>query len=126
MTAVTRGARDRRPLVVTGITAVVSLALVVLAARGGWLGPDVGRGDGFCEAAHPGWVRQPANTWSNLGFVVAGLAVAWHASRRDRLGGALAAHPGPPPRSPCSSSSSARGAWRCTPPSPTSAATSTC
>ncbi|MGG5260608.1 ceramidase domain-containing protein [Phycicoccus avicenniae] len=94
MTAAAPGGRDRRPVVVTGLTAVLSLALAVLAARFGWLGPDVGRGDGFCEAARPGWVRQPANTWSNLGFVVAGLAVAWHASRPERLGGTLRAHPG--------------------------------
>jgi hypothetical protein len=86
--------RDLRPLVVAVATAVVSLALVVAAARWGWLGPDVGRGDGFCEAAHPGWIRQPANTWSNLGFVIAGLAVAWYAGERARLGVTLGAHPG--------------------------------
>jgi len=85
--------RDLRPLVVASITAVLSLGLAVAAARWGWLGPDVGRGDGFCEAARPGWVRQPANTWSNLGFVVAGLAVAWYAGDRSRLGVTLGAHP---------------------------------
>ncbi len=93
MSALAPGGRDLPPVVVTGITAALSLTLVLLAARWGWLGPDVGRGDGFCEAARPGWVRQPANTWSNLGFVLAGLAVAWHASRPERLGGALGAHP---------------------------------
>lgn len=71
--------RDLRPLVVAATVAVVSLALVVTGAARGWLGPDTGRGDGFCEAAVTGWVRQPANTWSNLAFVVAGLAVAWRA-----------------------------------------------
>ncbi len=50
-----------------------------LAARGGWLGTDVGRGDGFCEAARSGWLKQPANALSNLGFVVAGLAIGWRA-----------------------------------------------
>ena len=85
---------DRRPLLVAGVTAAVSLALVLAAVRWGWLGPDVGRGDGFCEAARPGWVRQPANTWSNLGFVLAGLAVAAHAAHRHRLGLTLGAHPG--------------------------------
>ena len=86
--------RDLRPLVVAGATAVLSVALVLAAARWGWLGPDVGRGDGFCEAARPGWIRQPANSWSNLGFVVAGLAVAWYAADRARLGVTLGAHPG--------------------------------
>jgi hypothetical protein len=97
--------RDLRPLVVAGVTAVLSLALVLAAARWGWLGPDVGRGDGFCEAARASWIRQPANTWSNLAFVIAGLAVAWYAGDRLRL---------------------ARGAWRCTRPRATSVGTSTC
>ena len=88
------GARDLRPLLVAGLTAVISLSLVLAAARFGWLGPDVGRGDGFCEASRPGWIRQPANTWSNLAFVIAGLAVAWYAADRVRLGLTLGAHPG--------------------------------
>lgn len=86
--------RDLRPLLVAATTAVLSLTLVLAAARLGWLGPDVGRGDGFCEAARPSWVRQPANTWSNLAFVVAGLAVAWYAADRLRLGLTMGAHPG--------------------------------
>ncbi|KGN42400.1 hypothetical protein N801_17210 [Knoellia aerolata DSM 18566] len=75
-------------------TAVLTLGAVLAAARWGWLGPDVGRGDEFCEAARPGWIRQPANTWSNLGFVVSGLAVAGHAGNRARLGLTLGRHPG--------------------------------
>ncbi len=60
-------------------TAVVSLTAMFLAARYGWLGEDVGRGANFCEAARRGWLKQPANALSNLGFVAAGLAVSWHA-----------------------------------------------
>lgn len=85
--------RDLRPLVAAAAVAVVSVAVVVAAARWGWLGPDVGRGSEFCEAPRPGWVRQPANTWSNLGFVAAGLAVAWYAADRLRLGLTMGAHP---------------------------------
>jgi hypothetical protein len=65
--------RSYRPLALAAAVAVVSTGLLVLAVGQGWLGPDVGRGDTFCEAARPGWVRQPANSFSNLGFVVAGL-----------------------------------------------------
>ncbi|WP_241153677.1 ceramidase domain-containing protein [Nocardioides pantholopis] len=68
---------------------MVSTGLLVLAVGQGWLGPDVGRGDGFCEAARDGFVKQPANTFSNLGFVVAGLLVAWRAGRADLLGDVL-------------------------------------
>ena len=72
-----------RPLVTTGTVAVASVALLALAVAQGWLGPDVGRGANFCEAARDGLVRQPANTLSNAGFVVAGLLVARRAGRLD-------------------------------------------
>jgi hypothetical protein len=54
----------------------MSVGLLVVAVGQGWLGADVGRGANFCEAPHDGWIRQPANTVSNAGFVVAGLLVA--------------------------------------------------
>jgi hypothetical protein len=73
-------------------TAVVSGGLLALALWQGWLGPDVGRGATFCEAARDGVVRQPANTFSNVGFVVAGLLIAWHAGARVRVGPSLPAH----------------------------------
>ena len=94
MTSEARRGRDLRPLAAAALTAVVSLALVLAAARWAWLGPDVGRGGGFCEAPRAGWIRQPVNTWSNVGFVLAGLAVAWYAADRARLGPTLGAHPG--------------------------------
>ena len=36
----------------------------------------------FCEESLCAWIRQPANTWTNIGFVLAGLAI-WRASLRD-------------------------------------------
>jgi len=73
---------NRRPLAVAGAVAVASVALLGAAVTWGWLGPDVGRGGNFCERAVDGLVKQPANTGSNIGFVVAGLLIAWHASSR--------------------------------------------
>lgn len=70
---------DPRPVLAATLVAAVSLTTLVLAAQHGWLGPDVQRGAGFCEAARPGWLAQPANALSNLGFVVAGLLIGWHA-----------------------------------------------
>jgi hypothetical protein len=70
-----------RPLVVCGAVAVTSVGLLVLSLATGWLGPDVGRGANFCEAPRGGWVRQPANTLSNAGFVLAGLLIAHRAGR---------------------------------------------
>lgn len=74
-------ARSLRPFTIATVVAVVSTGALVLAVGAGWLGPDVGRGANFCEAARDGWVKQPANTLSNAGFVVAGLVIAWHAGR---------------------------------------------
>lgn len=74
-----------RPLVVTCVVAVVSVGLLALAVVHGWLGPDVGRGGDFCEAARSGAVRQPANSWSNLAFVVAGLVIAWRVQPSSRM-----------------------------------------
>ena len=86
--------RDLRPLAITGAVAVVSVGLLVLAVAGDWLGAAVGRGDVFCEVPHDldgpfGDWFQPANSLSNLGFVVAGLAVAWRAGRPELLGDVL-------------------------------------
>jgi hypothetical protein len=35
----------------------------------------------YCEASRDGWIKQPANTWSNLGYVLAGLLVGFVAGR---------------------------------------------
>lgn len=67
------------PFALAMLTAGLSVGLLAVAVVNGWLGPDVGRGGGFCEAARGGLVKQPANTMSNLGFIVAGLAIAWRA-----------------------------------------------
>ena len=53
----------------------VSLSVFCVLALVGWPGTFVGAGGGFCEAFREGAIKQPANTWSNLGFVVAGLWV---------------------------------------------------
>lgn len=71
-----------QPLGIASAVAVASVGLLAAALTFGWLGLDVGRGASFCEAARDALVRQPANTFSNLGFVIAGLAIAWHVSRR--------------------------------------------
>lgn len=78
--------RDLRPIAAAGVAAAGSCGLLVAAVLRGWLGADVGRGAGFCEAGRDWVVRQPANTFSNVGFVVAGLLIAWHAGVRPDLG----------------------------------------
>ena len=82
----------RGPLLVAGSVAAVSVGLLWLALARGWLGADVGRGGDFCEAAVGGLLRQPANTWSNAGFVLAGLLIARQAGR-DLVPGAVLTRP---------------------------------
>lgn len=68
----------------TLFTAVCSLGLCLAALMFEWFGDYSGAGSGFCEAKHEGWIKQPANSWSNLGFMAAGLRMAWLISR-DRF-----------------------------------------
>ncbi len=67
-------------------------------AQDGWPGAlheCVATSTCYCEARGAGWIAQPANTWSSLAFIVAGLAIAWHAgwartAERSAQGGPLA------------------------------------
>ena len=74
---------DPRPVLVTAAVALTSVGVLAAAILLGWLGPDVGRGANFCEVARDGLLKQPANTVSNAGFVIAGLLAARHASARS-------------------------------------------
>jgi hypothetical protein len=77
------GSSRRAPGLSFAITAGLVIAAVIAlvwAGLGGWEGtPDGCLVDGqcFCERDRGGLLRQPANTLSNLGFVAAGLAIAW-------------------------------------------------
>ncbi|MEI7937260.1 MAG: ceramidase domain-containing protein [Verrucomicrobiota bacterium] len=58
------------------LTALLSMVLFWLAVVNGWLGAsDPGVGE-FCECQHPGLIKEPSNTWSNLGFIFSGLSIA--------------------------------------------------
>lgn len=69
-----------------GLAALLAVAALfyVLGTDGYPGGPDecIALGDCYCEAIQPGRVAQPANSWSNAGFVLAGLAVLAHLRRR--------------------------------------------
>lgn len=65
----------------TVLFAVASFSLFMLAVVNGWFGPAADVGGAFCEAAREGLVKQPANTWSNLGFIFAGLLMAFQLSQ---------------------------------------------
>lgn len=60
-------------ILLPSIVALFSLLSVSLFAIIGWPGEFVGAGSGFCEEFRETTIRQPANTWSNLGFIVTGV-----------------------------------------------------
>ena len=75
--------RGGMTLLVPAVVALVTTgALVAVATLGdGWPGQAGASAWMFCERFAPGLVAQPANTFSNAGFVLVGLAVGWTASR---------------------------------------------
>lgn len=81
------GRRDTPELCLTLALLGASAAVFALLATLGWPGAEhscVASASCYCEAAGPGPIRQPANTWSGLGWAVSGLWIAWDASRRRR------------------------------------------
>lgn len=63
-------------------------ALPVSSPWHGWALPDIKH----CEANLGGWITAPANTWSNLAYILVGLWL-WRKARRE--GGSAAAAMGP-------------------------------
>jgi len=70
------------------VVAVVFLGAFFGLGLGGWPGEFAAAGGMFCEHFRDGWVKQPANTWSNLGFVAAGLWIATRVGDGVRVAGA--------------------------------------
>lgn len=84
---------------ITAAAVAASLAALAAFALAGWPGAPnrcLETFGCFCEAPRPGLVRQPANTFSNLGFVAVGLGIA-AAHGRMRAGRAA------PPTNPLTS-----------------------
>ena len=68
--------RDMLLFLVPFFVAVLSLTVFLTAVINGWMGPPQNVGRDFCECSN-GLIKQPANTWSNLGFVATGLVIGW-------------------------------------------------
>lgn len=54
----------------------IAMVLMVAGLAFDWMGEGGKAASEYCEAFGTGWVRQPANSWSNLGFIVVGLVIA--------------------------------------------------
>jgi hypothetical protein len=73
--------KDARIILIPAITTLVTMPLLFLSILYGWLGEAAGHGANFCEVSD-GLIMQPVNTWSNLGYLAVGLAVAWSQYKR--------------------------------------------
>jgi hypothetical protein len=69
---------QRRVVLITPlVVAILTLIMVALAIYNSWLGPVKSGIMLFCEHARSGWIKQPANTFSNIGFILMGFYIAW-------------------------------------------------
>jgi hypothetical protein len=57
--------------------AIVSTVVVVAGLFMYWFGQPRSEVMWFCERVRPGFVKQPANTWSNFGFIISGVYIGW-------------------------------------------------
>jgi hypothetical protein len=80
---------NRIPVVVAAAVVALTIAAFWVMSRDGYPGgPDecIALGDCYCEAIGPGIAAQPANAWSNAGFVAIGFLVLADAGRRTGSG----------------------------------------
>ncbi len=61
--------------------AIASMGLLFAALLGSWMGAAGANSQVFCETFRPGLIKQPVNTWSNLAFIIVGLAIGWQQSK---------------------------------------------
>jgi hypothetical protein len=62
-------------IITLNVTSISTVTLLISLIYGVF-GDYIGVGLGFCETMQPSLIKQPINTYSNLGFIVAGLAMA--------------------------------------------------
>lgn len=86
--------RPPREVVAAAIAAGIGIGAVLAVGAAGWPGEPIQCGSApcYCEEPAHGFMRQPGNTWSNLGVVAVGLGLAMVAARRreqrNKLGAA--------------------------------------
>lgn len=69
---------NRKIILITPIIALISsLILFFIVLKNGWFGEAGLRGLNFCEHSRDALIKQPANTFSNIGFMIVGLIIAW-------------------------------------------------
>src|SRR4051812_16606050 len=76
------GVKGNKLVFIVPITvAIISMIVFLLAVYYSWMGPSGKVASEFCEASRPGLIKQPANTWSNISFIIAGILIGWQLMR---------------------------------------------
>lgn len=57
--------------------ALISCVAVIIGLFNLWFGVPRSETMWFCERVRDGFVKQPANTWSNIGFMLTGVYIGW-------------------------------------------------
>ena len=70
--------------IITLNVAIISMVTFLMSHVFGLFGDYNGAGLEFCEIMQPGLIKQPFNTYSNLGFIFAGLAMAWSLKKKPK------------------------------------------
>lgn len=65
------------------IVAIFAIVMIALAIVNSWLGPTKEGVMLFCEHARDGFVKQPSNTFSNIGFIAMGFYISYLAYKND-------------------------------------------
>lgn len=73
-------AQNRYVFLVPLLISIVSMFVFSIAVLYSWMGEAEGVGGTFCEIGN-GIIKQPANTISNIGFIIVGLLIGWKQSK---------------------------------------------
>jgi hypothetical protein len=68
---------NRLNFIVPVLVAITSMVLFGIGVVNNWFGTPGAVASEFCEASRPGLIKQPANTWSNVAFILSGLCIGW-------------------------------------------------
>lgn len=68
----------KRLFIIPLIVCICSLSMFIIILRLGWMSGATIIDSGFCELPSGKLIKEPINTWSNFGFILVGLMIAWH------------------------------------------------
>ena len=76
------------PIIFSGI----GFVFLLIALSSSWLGESGQAALDYCETSRNGWIKQPANTWSNFGFILIGLLIAFRSYDSEKIKSSFYSH----------------------------------